>query len=214
MRQVLWLSVVLYKSPGSELTCCLLLSTDTIYFLLEDSASTLDHHPGRTKRSDWLSERGRSVSGDFNPCGISSFCPSVLDTMDSGDADVRLCCCLSVGLSDLLSVNVGLFDQHFRVVGRSAHHIVCCLSRDSYGTGVFLRELMSALSLLQQQLPPPEPSDQDFYSQFTDTSTGKHAEREPGPTTSDRTFVVGIIFGGGNNRNSATNIIPLHLLIP
>lgn len=48
VRQVLWLSVVLYKSPESELTCCLLLSTDTIYFLLEDSASTLGHHSGRT----------------------------------------------------------------------------------------------------------------------------------------------------------------------
>ncbi|XP_076599928.1 nischarin isoform X2 [Chaetodon auriga] len=141
VRQVLWLSVVLYKSPESELTCCLLLSTDTIYFLLEDSASTLGHH-------------------------------SVLDIMDSGDPDVCLCCCLSIRLSELLSVNVGLFDQYFRVVGRSADHIVCCLSRDSYGTGVFLQELMSALSL-QQQLPPPEPSDQDFYSQFTNTNTGK-----------------------------------------
>ncbi|XP_035488798.2 nischarin isoform X2 [Scophthalmus maximus] len=141
VRQVLWLSVVLYKSPEAELTCCLLLSTDTIYFLLEDSASTLAHH-------------------------------SVLDITDSGDTDVCLCCCLSIRLSELQSVNVGLFDQYFRVVGRSADHIVCCLSRDSYGTGVFLQELMSALSL-QQHLPPPEPSDQDFYSQFTSTNTGK-----------------------------------------
>uniref|UniRef100_A0A7N8YKY2 Nischarin n=1 Tax=Mastacembelus armatus TaxID=205130 RepID=A0A7N8YKY2_9TELE len=141
VRQVLWLSVVLYKSPEAELTCCLLLSTDTIYFLLEDSASTLGHH-------------------------------SVLDITDSGDPDLYLCCCLSIRLSELLSVNVGLFDQYFRVVGRSADHIVCCLSRDSYGTGVFLQELMEALSL-QQHLPPPEPSDQDFYSQFTNTNTGK-----------------------------------------
>ncbi|KAM7421986.1 hypothetical protein PAMA_010187 [Pampus argenteus] len=141
VRQILWLSVVLYKSPEAELTCCLLLSTDTIYFLLEDSASALGHH-------------------------------SVLDMTDSGDPDVCLCCCLSIRLSELLSVNVGLFDQYFRVVGRSADHIVCCLSRDSYGTGVFLQELMSALSL-QQHLPPPEPSDQDFYSQFTNTNTGK-----------------------------------------
>ncbi|XP_047439582.1 nischarin isoform X2 [Mugil cephalus] len=141
VRQVLWLSVVLYKSPEAELTCCLLLSTDTIYFLLEDSATALGHH-------------------------------SVLDISDPGDPDTCLCCCLSIRLSELLAVNVGLFDQYFRVVGQSADHIVCCLSRDSYGTGVFLQELMSALSL-QQQLPPPEPSDQDFYSQFTNTSTGK-----------------------------------------
>ncbi|XP_026023023.1 nischarin isoform X2 [Astatotilapia calliptera] len=141
VRQVLWLSVILYKSPETELTCCLLLSTDSIYFLLEDSATTLGHH-------------------------------SVLDISDSGDPDTCLCCCMSIRLSDLLAVNVGLFDQYFRVVGHSADHVVCCLSRDSYGTSVFLQELMSALSL-QQQLPPPEPSDQDFYSQFTNTSTGK-----------------------------------------
>ncbi|XP_029007039.1 nischarin isoform X2 [Betta splendens] len=141
VRQVLWLSVVLYKSPDTELACCLLLSTDTIYFLLEDSATTLGHH-------------------------------SVLDVTESGDPHTCLCCCLSIRLSELLSINVGLFDQYFRVVGHTADHIVCCLSRDSYGTGVFLQELMSALSL-QQQLPPPEPSDQDFYSQFTNTNTGK-----------------------------------------
>ncbi|XP_067360925.1 nischarin isoform X3 [Channa argus] len=141
VRQVLWLSVVLYKSPEVELTCCLLLSTDAIYFLLEDSASTDCHN-------------------------------SVLDITDSGDPDSCLCCCLSIRLSELLSVNVGLFDQYFRVVGHSADHIICCLSRDSYGTSVFLQELMSSLSL-QHHLPPPEPSDQDFYSQFTDTNTGK-----------------------------------------
>uniref|UniRef100_A0A673AMR3 PX domain-containing protein n=1 Tax=Sphaeramia orbicularis TaxID=375764 RepID=A0A673AMR3_9TELE len=141
LRQVLWLSVVLYTCPEVELTCCLLLSTGAIYFLLEDSASTLSHHSG------------------------------VVIT-DCGDPDICLCCCLSINLSELLSVNVGLFDQYFRVVGRSADHIICCLSRDSYGTGLFLQELMSVLSLLQQ-LPPPEPSELDFYSQFTSTATGK-----------------------------------------
>lgn len=44
---MLWLSVILYKSPEAELTCCLLLSTDSIYFLLEDSAAALGHHSGR-----------------------------------------------------------------------------------------------------------------------------------------------------------------------
>lgn len=44
--------------------------------------------------------------------------------MDSGDPDVCLCCCLSIRLSELLSVNVGLFDQYFRVVGqRTSTHV-------------------------------------------------------------------------------------------
>lgn len=58
VRQVLWLSVVLYKSPESELTCCLLLSTDAIYFLLEDSASALGHPSGGVKQRLDLVSRG------------------------------------------------------------------------------------------------------------------------------------------------------------
>ncbi|XP_057701806.1 nischarin isoform X2 [Corythoichthys intestinalis] len=140
VRQFLWLSAVLYTVPESELACCLLLSTEAVYFLLEDSAAARHcHHPE-------------------------------MDTSTSPDPSVRLCYCLTIRLSDLLSVNVGLFDQYFRLVGRSAEHIVCCLSRDSYGTGVFLQELMSVLSL-QQKLPAPEPSEQDFYSQFTSSCT-------------------------------------------
>lgn len=50
---------------------------------------------------------------------LFSFCLflSVLDISDSGDPDTCLCCCMSIRLSDLLAVNVGLFDQYFRVVG-------------------------------------------------------------------------------------------------
>uniref|UniRef100_A0A8C6Q7D7 Nischarin n=1 Tax=Nothobranchius furzeri TaxID=105023 RepID=A0A8C6Q7D7_NOTFU len=153
LRHVLWLSVVLYKSPETELTCCLLLSNDSIYFLLEDlptSHCSVNHH----KLPLWF------------------FCLIKTQETDSF-VQTHLCCCLSFRLSDLLAVNVGLFDQYFRLVGHSADHIVCCLSRDSYATGIFLQELMSALSLHQQQLPPPEPSDQDFYSQFTNTNTSK-----------------------------------------
>ncbi|XP_033829936.1 nischarin isoform X1 [Periophthalmus magnuspinnatus] len=134
LRQVLWLSVVLYKSPEIELTCLLLLSSNAIYFLLEDSASSLGP-------------------------------PSDLEVLECADPSVCLCCCLSISLSHIQSVNVGLFDQYFRIVGSSGDQVVCCLSRDSYGTGQFLQELMSVLSL-QQGAPPPEPSEQDFYSQF------------------------------------------------
>lgn len=42
----MWLSVLLYKSPQTELPCCLLLSTNSIYFLLAESASLLGHGAG------------------------------------------------------------------------------------------------------------------------------------------------------------------------
>ncbi|KAK0147226.1 Nischarin [Merluccius polli] len=137
VRQVLWLSVIFYSSPETEVTSCLLLSNKAIYFLLEDSASSLS-----------------------------------LPSVDQRDQELCLCVCLSISLSDLLSVNVGLFDQYFRLIGGSTCQVVCCVSRDSYGTSCFLKELMSALSL-DQTRPDPEPAEQDFYTQFTNTASGK-----------------------------------------
>ncbi|TSM44108.1 Nischarin [Bagarius yarrelli] len=54
----------------------------------------------------------------------------------------------------------------------SGEHIITCLTRDSYSTHHFLQQLMSVLSLLETA-PSPEPSDQDFYTQFGKKSTGK-----------------------------------------
>lgn len=50
LRHVLWLSVVLYKSPETELTCCLMLSNDSLYFLLEDSAAALSQQSGEREQ--------------------------------------------------------------------------------------------------------------------------------------------------------------------
>lgn len=55
---------------------------------------------------------------------------SVLEITDSGDPDICLCCCLSIRLSELLSVNVGLFDQYFRVVGQCIHTCIVSICID------------------------------------------------------------------------------------
>uniref|UniRef100_A0AAY4CB17 PX domain-containing protein n=1 Tax=Denticeps clupeoides TaxID=299321 RepID=A0AAY4CB17_9TELE len=129
LKHMLWSSVVFYKSPDMEMAACIVLSSRALYFILDDTAS--------------------SLKIDF----IVSYC-------------------FAVKLSDLQSVNVGLFDQYFRVQGPSADHIISCLSRDSYGTHNFLQQLMTVLSLLEK-VPSPEPSEQDIYTQFGNKSTGK-----------------------------------------
>uniref|UniRef100_A0A672NN43 Nischarin n=1 Tax=Sinocyclocheilus grahami TaxID=75366 RepID=A0A672NN43_SINGR len=88
------------------------------------------------------------------------------------DTDFLFSFCFTLKLKDLQSVNVGLFDQYFRVVGPSADHIISCLTRDGYGTHRFLQQLMMVLTLLEK-VPSPEPSELDFYSQFGNKSTGK-----------------------------------------
>ncbi|XP_067252557.1 nischarin isoform X1 [Chanodichthys erythropterus] len=144
LKHILWTSVLFYRSPDVETTACVLLSTKAIYFILEDTASSLTN---------------QSMMWTWQPS-------------EHKDTDFLISFCFTLKLKDLQSVNVGLFDQYFRVVGPSADHIISCLTRDGYGTHRFLQQLMLVLSLLEK-VPSPEPSELDFYSQFGNKSTGK-----------------------------------------
>ncbi|XP_036387157.1 nischarin isoform X1 [Megalops cyprinoides] len=144
LKHILWSSVLFYKSPDVEMTACIMLSTKALYFILDDTASTL---------SD------QAMLWNWSP-------------LNQEETDFIISYCFAMKLNDLQSVNVGLFDQYFRVVGPSADHIISCLTRDSYGTHHFLQQLMTVLSLLEK-LPSPEPTEQDFYTQFGNKSTGK-----------------------------------------
>ncbi|XP_068107996.1 nischarin isoform X2 [Hyperolius riggenbachi] len=91
----------------------------------------------------------------------------------SGDGRLfHPCSCIVIRFSDLQSVNIGLFDQFFRITGPSPSHVVTCLTRDSYATHTFIQQLMSVLSLLART-PSPEPVEKDFYSEFGNKKTGK-----------------------------------------
>ncbi|XP_056303562.1 nischarin isoform X1 [Danio aesculapii] len=144
LKHILWTSVLFYRSPDVETTACVLLSNKAIYFILDDSASSLTN---------------QSMMWTWQPS-------------EHKDTDFLVSFCFTLKLKDLQSVNVGLFDQFFRVMGPSADHIISCLTRDGYGTHRFLQQLMMVLSLLEK-VPSPEPSEQDFYSQFGNKSTGK-----------------------------------------
>ncbi|KPP76232.1 nischarin-like [Scleropages formosus] len=144
LAHVLWSSVLFYQFPDLELTACIMLSTKALYFILDDSAATLS---------------GQAVLWNWQPT-------------EDQEADFIISYCFAMKLQDLHSVNVGLFDQYFRVVGPSPSHVIACLTRDSYGTHRFLQQLMAVLSSLEK-LPSPEPPEQDFYSQFGKNNTGK-----------------------------------------
>uniref|UniRef100_A0A8C6RNA8 Nischarin n=1 Tax=Nannospalax galili TaxID=1026970 RepID=A0A8C6RNA8_NANGA len=146
LRHLLWSSVVFYQTPGLEVTACVLLSTKAIYFVLHDGL--------RRYFSEPLQDFWHQKNTDYNnsPFHISQ--------------------CFVFKLSDLQSVNVGLFDQYFRLTGSSPMQVVTCLTRDSYLTHCFLQHLMLVLSSLERT-PSPEPVDKDFYSEFGNKNTGK-----------------------------------------
>ncbi|XP_061252748.1 nischarin isoform X1 [Bos javanicus] len=146
LRHLLWSSVVFYQMPGLEVTACVLLSTKAVYFVLHDGL--------RRYFSEPLQDFWHQKNTDYNnsPFHISQ--------------------CFVLKLSDLQVVNVGLFDQYFRLTGSCPAQVVTCLTRDSYLTHCFLQHLMAVLSLLERT-PSPEPVDKDFYSEFGNKTTGK-----------------------------------------
>ncbi|XP_047548361.1 nischarin isoform X2 [Lutra lutra] len=146
LRHLMWSSVVFYQTPGLEVTACVLLSTKAVYFVLHDGL--------RRYFSEPLQDFWHQKNTDYNnsPFHISQ--------------------CFVLKLSDLQAVNVGLFDQHFRLTGSSPMQVVTCLTRDSYLTHCFLQHLMGVLSSLERT-PSPEPVDKDFYSEFGNKTTGK-----------------------------------------
>ncbi|XP_008053175.2 nischarin isoform X1 [Carlito syrichta] len=146
LRHLMWSSVVFYQTPGLEVTACVLLSTKAVYFVLHDGL--------RRYFSEPLQDFWHQKNADYNnsPFHISQ--------------------CFVLKLSDLQSVNVGLFDQYFRLTGSSPVQVVTCLTRDSYLTHCFLQHLMVVLSSLERT-PSPEPVDKDFYSEFGNKTTGK-----------------------------------------
>ncbi|XP_015977359.2 nischarin isoform X2 [Rousettus aegyptiacus] len=146
LRHLMWSSVVFYQTPGLEVTACMLLSTKAVYFVLHDGL--------RRYFSEPLQDFWHQKNTDYNnsPFHISQ--------------------CFVLKLSDLQTVNVGLFDQYFRLTGSSPVQVVTCLTRDSYLTHCFLQHLMAVLSSLERT-PSPEPVDKDFYSEFGNKTTGK-----------------------------------------
>ncbi|XP_044609937.1 nischarin isoform X2 [Equus asinus] len=146
LRHLMWSSVVFYQTPGLEVTACVLLSTKAVYFVLHDGL--------RRYFSEPLQDFWHQKNTDYNnsPFHISQ--------------------CFVLKLSDLQAVNVGLFDQYFRLTGSSPVQVVTCLTRDSYLTHCFLQHLMAVLSSLERT-PSPEPVDKDFYSEFGNKTTGK-----------------------------------------
>lgn len=146
LRHLMWSSVVFYQTPGLEVTACMLLSTKAVYFVLHDGLRRYSSEP--------LQDFWHQKNTDYNnsPFHISQ--------------------CFVLKLSDLHTVNVGLFDQYFRLTGSSPVQVVTCLTRDSYLTHCFLQHLMAVLSSLERT-PSPEPVDKDFYSEFGNKTTGK-----------------------------------------
>ncbi|XP_053525242.1 nischarin isoform X2 [Artibeus jamaicensis] len=103
LRHLMWSSVVFYQTPGLEVTACVLLSTKAVYFVLHDGLRRYFSEP---LQDFW---HQKNTDYDNSPFHISQ--------------------CFVLKLSDLQTVNVGLFDQYFRLTGKMENYELIHSSR-------------------------------------------------------------------------------------
>lgn len=180
LRHLLWTDVVPYINPRQVIVTCVMLSTAAVYFVSDDRPKCVKPPPWRKHvryRSDMsqlikLSTSVYDSSNQHHSSGIvQKLTASHQDKL--GKNSIMAFCILP--LKDLKTVEIGLFDQSFRLCGESPDNVFSCVTRNVYNTEKFMSKLMSILPLVESSpcLQTPEPmtsvgSEQDFYRMFRD----------------------------------------------
>ena len=168
LRHVVWTSVTPYLAPGQELTTCVMLSTRAVYFVSDTEPVCTASPPG------WRSHT-RNKSDSFGrvrrhrrwpPESHNATAGIIQRAEDSAHKLVRAYHVLP--LTELVQVQVGLFDQRFRLAGSSAETVFTCVTRDNKLTAQFMSELSSVLCSYQaaSDKSPVSEAEPDFYKMY------------------------------------------------
>ena len=168
---LLWTSVTPYTSARQEVTTCVLLSTKAIYFISNEAPKRPKSHlpawktHSRHKSDSLIAMPRHDVDSHHHSSGI--LLPASGANGSSGSQRVKVYFTLS--LKELRQVNLGMFDQSFRLAGDTSLKVYTCVTRDNYLTELFIKRLMMALSSV---IPSPSPdvtssdSEPDVYKMF------------------------------------------------
>ncbi|CAL1531489.1 unnamed protein product [Lymnaea stagnalis] len=153
LHHVLWANIVPYTNPKHEIITLVMLSTHGIYFV---SDSSPQH--SRQARPSWMTHsRNQSDSAITWKSG---------DSDDSAPGKKVVKAFFSFRYSDILQVNIGLFDQCVRLTGTNDKSVFTIATRDSSATDTFVQKLKHILSL-RVSSPMVEKTkseiEQDFY---------------------------------------------------
>ena len=99
------------------------------------------HIRNRSDMTHFIRSAPRPVSKEVNQAA------GILHKASSSHKSVRPYAVIQ--LQELMSVEIGLFDQSFRLSCAEPEKVFSCVTRDAGSTATFLRQLMDVLSLLQ-----------------------------------------------------------------
>ena len=161
LHHILWTNVVPYTNPSDEIITCVMLSNRAVYLV---SDRVIPRTPGRPS---WMRHnRGASDSFIGLQAKMADMHHSAGILHKTERSIVKPYSILE--FSQIHQVNVGLFDQCFRLTGSSRETVFTFLTRSSEQTSLFMKNLSSMLSLfVASPMLDKSSSDleQDFYKE-------------------------------------------------
>ena len=161
LHHILWTNIIPYTNPSDEIVTCVMLSNRAVYLV---SDRVIPRTPGRPS---WMTHtRGASDSFIGLQAKMADKHHSAGILHKTERSIVKPYCILE--FSQIQQVNVGLFDQCFRLTGSSRETVFTFLTRSSEQTSLFMKNLSSMLSLfVASPMLDKSSSDleQDFYKE-------------------------------------------------
>ena len=165
LHHLLWTSVVPYTEPEREISTCVLLSNQAIYFLSDESPKVY-----KRRRPAWRTHcRNRSeavtdiyrtpITFHEEPVDSYHHQSGLLVCASESSSPGRVKSYAMIQLSDIQCVHIGFFDQMFRVYSGGNEEdcrVFSCLTRDAIFTELFLKRLMAVLSSVTMPSPVGE----------------------------------------------------------
>ena len=169
MLYVVWADVVPYKNPDQVITSLVVLTSKAVYCISDAKVEI----PPKIKRM-WMTHcRHKSDSAiatlQSDMQNEDHHCAGILHRGGCQHAKVPRAFIITP-LSQLVQINIGMFDQCLRLTGPNEDSVCTIVTRECAATETFLQVISSALSShVVTSADTPSDSEVDFYSLVTKT---------------------------------------------
>ncbi|XP_022101206.1 nischarin-like isoform X2 [Acanthaster planci] len=177
LTHMMWAGAIAFQKPSVEITACVMLSDRAVYVLTADTSPPqilsppVDPRSHRRMKSDSSVKdrlRADSKGGELpNTAGFNGgrvlkhpHASGVLLTTSEDKDRKRVRCLHMLNLTDIVEVDVGLFDQKLRLTAETAIDTISLLTRNFQHTLSFLEWLMQVLPITSNKCKSPDRSHQ------------------------------------------------------
>ncbi|XP_014790736.1 nischarin isoform X5 [Octopus bimaculoides] len=167
MMYVVWADVVPYRNPDQEILSLVVLTSRAVYCISDTKVKL----PPKSKHT-WMTHyrhKSDSAIDDHLIQGKSedSHCSGILHKGGFQHSQLPRAF-ITIPLSQLVQVNIGMFNQCLRFTGPSDDLVCTVVTRDCATTEIFLQVTFSVLSSnVVTSADTPSDSEMDFYSLVT-----------------------------------------------